>query len=127
MSPRLQRRLVLKRALSGLTVAAPMMLKGPQAGAQASPRVITMQARRFRYEPAEIPLRVGVAVVIEITALDFAHGMKIPDLKLRLDLLPGLVTRLPLQPQQPGVIDFLCDNFCGEDHEDMHGRFIVSA
>jgi cytochrome c oxidase subunit 2 len=25
------------------------------------------------------------------------------------------------------VIDFVCDNFCGEGHEDMHGRFVVTT
>ena len=95
--------------------------------AQTGPRVIPLVARRYRYEPAEIALKAGEAVVIEIRALDFVHGMNIPDLGQRLDLLPGLVTRLELQPKEPGVIDFLCDNFCGEGHEEMHGRFVVSA
>ena len=98
-----------------------------RAGAQTGPRVIPLVARRYRYEPGEIALKAGEAVVIEIRALDFVHGMNIPDLGRRLDLLPGLVTRLELQPREPGVIDFLCDNFCGEGHEEMHGRFIVTA
>ena len=25
------------------------------------------------------------------------------------------------------TIDFVCDNFCGDGHEEMHGRFVVSA
>jgi cytochrome c oxidase subunit 2 len=98
-----------------------------RAGAQTGPRVIPLVARRYRYEPGEIALKVGEPVVIEIRALDFVHGMNIPDLGKRLDLLPGLVTRIELQPKEPGVIDFLCDNFCGEGHEEMHGRFVVSA
>ena len=97
------------------------------AGAQTGPRVIPLVARRYRYEPSEIELKAGEAVVIEIRALDFVHGINIPDLGRRLDLMPGLVTRLELQPKEPGVIDFLCDNFCGEGHEEMHGRFVVSA
>ena len=62
-----------------------------------------------------------------IRSLDFVHGMNIPDLGMRLDLGPGRVTRLELQPKAAGVIDFVCDNFCGDGHEEMHGRFIVSA
>ena len=98
-----------------------------RADAQSGPRVIPLVARRYRYEPSEITLKAGEAVVIEIRALDFVHGMNIPDLGRRLDLMPGLVTRLELQPKEPGVIEFLCDNFCGEGHEEMHGRFVVSA
>jgi len=52
---------------------------------------------------------------------------KLPDLKTRLDLVPGRITRLELQPMQPGDIEFVCDNFCGDGHETMHGKFVVSA
>ncbi len=94
--------------------------------AQPAPRVLTITARRFQYEPNEIPLKVGEAVVVEIRSIDFIHGMNLPDLGRRLDLVPGQVTRLELHPTEPGVIDFVCDNFCGDGHEEMHGRFVVS-
>ena len=93
----------------------------------AEPRVIEMTARRFSYTPNEIALKVGERVVIAISSIDFIHGMNLPDLHLRLDLVPGRITRLELQPKVPGVIDFVCDNFCGDGHEEMHGRFVVSA
>lgn len=98
-----------------------------RAAAQTEPRVIAIVARRFRYEPAEVALKAGERVVIAVSSLDFVHGMNIPDLHLRFDLPPGRVTRFELQPTQPGVIDFVCDNFCGDGHEEMHGRFIVHA
>ncbi|HKX44308.1 MAG TPA: cupredoxin domain-containing protein [Burkholderiaceae bacterium] len=97
------------------------------AQSAAEPRVIEMTAHRFAYEPNEIALKAGERVVIAIRSLDFVHGMNIPDLGKRLDLVPGSVTRLELQPKAPGTIDFVCDNFCGDGHERMHGRFIVSA
>jgi cytochrome c oxidase subunit 2 len=98
-----------------------------RAAAQAEPRVVELVARRFRYEPAEIALKAGERVVVAIRSLDFMHGMNIPDLGKRLDLPPGSITRLELQPMKPGVIEFVCDNFCGDGHEQMHGRFVVSA
>ena len=94
--------------------------------AQPAPRVISLTARRFQYEPKEIPLKVGEAVVVEIRSIDFIHGMNLPDLGRRYDLVPGQVTRLELHPTEPGVIDFLCDNFCGDGHEEMNGRFVVT-
>jgi len=97
------------------------------AQAATEPRVIEMTARRFQYEPSEIPLKAGERVVVVIKSVDFTHGMNIPDLKQRLDLVPGKVTRLELHPQAPGEIEFVCDNFCGDGHEQMHGKFVVSA
>jgi cytochrome c oxidase subunit II len=120
------RRQVLQAVLAGLGACA-LHAAFAQAQAQSEPRVIELTARRFVYEPNEIALKAGEPVVIAIRSLDFMHGMNIPDLGMRLDLLPGRVTRLNLHPKVPGVIDFVCDNFCGDGHEEMHGRFVVTA
>lgn len=110
-----------------LAAAGAALLQAGLAQSAAEPRVIKLTARRFVYEPNEIPLKAGEKVVVEINSVDFVHGMNIPDLGKRLDLVPGRIIRLELQPMTPGVIDFVCDNFCGEGHEEMHGRFVVSA
>ena len=112
------------RALASLTAAG---LGSVLAQPKPAPRTIDITARRFQFVPAEIRLTVGEPVVIAVRSLDFIHGMNIPDLGKRFDLVPGRVTRFELQPSQAGVIEFLCDNFCGDGHEEMHGRFVVSA
>jgi cytochrome c oxidase subunit 2 len=123
MSKGLSRRLVLQGALAGAGVA----WVGAGSAEQGEPRVIEMVARRFAYEPNEIALKVGERVVVAIKSIDFVHGMNIPDLNKRLDLVPGSITRLELHPQTAGEIEFVCDNFCGDGHETMHGRFVVRA
>ena len=116
-----------RRLLQAGLVSAGAALVRLSLAQSAAPRTIALTARRYAYEPREIALKAGERVVVLIRSLDFAHGMNIPDLGQRLDLLPGLLTRLELQPAAPGVIEFVCDNFCGEGHEEMHGRFVVSA
>ena len=86
-----------------------------------------MTARRFVYTPNDIEVKAGIPVVLEIMSIDFFHGFNIPDLKLRFDLPPGQVTRVRFTPDKPGVLPFLCDNFCGDGHEEMNGRIIVRA
>ena len=108
-----------------MVAAAALRESFPQAWGAA--RVIEITARRFEYRPSEIELKAGEPVIIAIRSLDFMHGMSLPDLGIRLDLVPGQVTRLNLHPKAPGVIDFACDNFCGDGHEEMHGRFVVTA
>ena len=115
----------LLQVIASLAGAAALRASVAQDGAQ--PRVVEITARRFNYEPSEIALKAGERVVIAVRSLDFVHGMNIPDLGKRFDLAPGKITRFELQPVQAGVIDFVCDNFCGEGHEQMHGRFVVSA
>lgn len=121
---RVTRRRVLHGVLAAVAVGAG---RATIAQSDNPTRVIEMTARRFTYEPKEIALKAGERVIVAIRSLDFVHGMNLPDLGMRLDLVPGRVTRLELHPKEPGVIDFVCDNFCGDGHEEMHGRFVVSA
>ena len=128
----MQRRRLIRQATAFAVVGATGALGDPWvctvlAQSGNAPRVIEIVARRFRYEPAEIPLKVGERVVLAIRSLDFIHGFNIPDLGIRTDLVPGKITKVELQPKATGIIDFLCDNFCGDGHEEMHGRFIVSG
>jgi cytochrome c oxidase subunit 2 len=120
----IRRHIVLQGALAA---AGAMALRAGLAQVDREPRVIEMTARRFAYEPNEIGLKAGERVVVTIRAIDFTHGMNLPDLGMRLDLVAGSVRRLELHPKSPGVIDFVCDNFCGSGHEEMHGRFVVTA
>ena len=86
-----------------------------------------MVAKRFSFTPNDIALKVGESVVLAIKSLDFVHGFNLPDLGLRADLMPGRVTRIAFTPTKAGLLEFVCDNFCGDHHEDMHGQFVVSA
>lgn len=96
------------------------------AVAQASDaQVVKLVAQRFHYTPAEFRVKAGQPVVLEFTSVDFVHGFNLPDLHLRADLPPGAVTRLSFTVDKPGSYDFLCDNFCGDKHEEMSGRMIV--
>jgi len=96
-----------------------------QTTSQNDERVVKIQAMKFAYTPKEIVLKRGQPVILEFTSLDFVHGFRIPDLKIRADLPPGKITRVRLTPEVAGTFDFLCDNFCGAGHEEMGGRIIV--
>ena len=116
MNPR--RRRVLG---AGLVLAA----LGPLAFAQE--RVIRVAAHKFEFIPNDIELKKGEPVVLEFTSSDVLMGFSLPDFKLRTDIVPGVVSRVRLAPDRVGTFEFVCDNFCGEFHEDMTGRIRVVA
>lgn len=88
--------------------------------------VIRITAKRFEYSPSEIRLKKGVPVVLEITSLDRLHGFNCPDLGIRTDIPPGKTSRVRVVPDKVGTFPFHCDIFCGEGHEDMTGKFVVT-
>ena len=116
------KRRTLLRALAGGAAAA----LGMAAFAQKPPRVVKITARKFTYTPALVTLKKGEPVVLELTTADVFMGFNAPELKLRADIVPGQVARVPFTPDRAGSFDFLCDIFCGEGHEKMSGKIRVT-
>jgi cytochrome c oxidase subunit 2 len=87
--------------------------------------VVRITAKRFRFDPSDVVVEKGRPVVLEFSSLDFVHGFNVPALKLRADPPPVQVTRVRFTPERAGEFPFACDNFCGEGHEEMHGRIVV--
>ena len=88
-------------------------------------QVITIMAKKFEYSPAEIRIKKGVPVILELTSLDRLHGFNCPDLHVRTDIYPGKISRLKILAKKTGTVEFFCDVFCGEGHETMTGKIIV--
>jgi len=95
------------------------------AAAAPQERVIHVTAERFKFTPAVIEVRVGEAVVIELTTLDRKHGFAIPDLKVDEVVEPGKPTLVHLAPTRAGTYEFHCTVFCGSGHEEMAGELVV--
>jgi len=127
MSP-LSRRAALIRfagVIAGL-VATAFVAKTPRAQDREG-RVVDIEAKRFRYTPNQIVVKRGEVVTLAFRSLDFVHGFSLPDFGIRADLIPGRVTQVRLQPMQAGRFTFMCDNFCGDGHEEMNGTLIVET
>jgi cytochrome c oxidase subunit II len=89
-------------------------------------QVIKVTAMKFEYSPNEITVKKGVPVTLEFTSLDRPHGFSCPDLAIRTDIIPEKVNRVHFVPLKTGAFEFHCDLFCGEGHENMTGKIIVT-
>ncbi len=114
-----QRRRLLRWAAAGAAASAAALARGEE-------RVIPVVAKKFDFTPAEIPLKVGEAVVLELTSEDVLMGFSAPDFGVDTEIQPGKVTRVRLVPAKAGTFPFVCDIFCGDGHEDMGGRIVVT-
>lgn len=112
-----------RRLLAG---AAALLAAGAGAWAQGNERVIKVTARKFVFTPNEITLKVGEPVTLELTTEDVYMGFNAPDFKVRSDIVPGKTMKLRFTPDKAGTFPFLCDVFCGEGHESMSGKLIVT-
>jgi cytochrome c oxidase subunit 2 len=94
-------------------------------GAARADKVVRITANKFEFEPAEITLKKGEEVILELTTLDRSHGFKVPALGWRVEALPGETVRLRVTPDKQGSFEVTCDVFCGEGHEEMEAKIVV--
>jgi cytochrome c oxidase subunit 2 len=86
---------------------------------------VKLTAKKFEYSPAQITVKKGTPVSLELTSEDRKHGFNLPDFRVRADVKPGSVTRVSFTPDKTGTFTFACDVFCGSGHEDMSGTLVV--
>ena len=113
------------KVLLGIAVLG-MACVGLSVSAQPKEQVIKVVTKKFDYTPNVIYLKKNVPVVLEFTSEDVVMGFNVPALKLRADIIPGMVTRLRIVPDKVGRFVFVCDIFCGSGHEDMTGAIVVT-
>ncbi|HVR60952.1 MAG TPA: cupredoxin domain-containing protein [Polyangia bacterium] len=109
--------------MAGLLLAA--LSHAALAGEPPAEPVIKITAKKFEFSPQKIVLHVNKLVVLELRSLDRKHGFSVPDLGIRVDILPDKPTLVRVRPTKVGKFAVHCDVFCGEGHEDMTGEIEV--
>src|SRR5512139_2526555 len=73
----------------------------------------------------EIRVPQGKPVKFILTASDVLHGFYLPDFRVKMDMIPGRLTTLWLQPDRPGKYQIYCTVYCGEGHSNMLAQLVV--
>ncbi|MGY8814799.1 MAG: c-type cytochrome [Gammaproteobacteria bacterium] len=64
-------------------------------------------------------------VKLWLRSLDVLHNFTVPQFRVKMDLVPGMVTHLWLTPIITGEFEIMCEELCGLAHYSMRGRVIV--
>jgi cytochrome c oxidase subunit 2 len=64
----------------------------------------------------EVRLPRGQRVELELTSPDVIHAFWIPSIAGKVDMIPGRVNRLVVEPTRTGAFRGVCAEFCGESH-----------
>lgn len=86
---------------------------------EAGPRRIEIIAKRFSFAPAEITLKKGEPVVLVLTCLDTAHGLKFKELNVAVNAKKGQRNEVAFTPERVGTFIGQCSVFCGSGHGSM--------
>ena len=73
----------------------------------------------------EVHLPVGKPVKVLLRSKDVLHDFTVAQIRVKMDLVPGLVSYIWFTPTRTGNFDILCEELCGIAHFAMRGRIIV--
>ena len=75
----------------------------------------------------QLHIPVGRPVIVQLSSKDVIHSFFLPNLRVKMDAVPGLVTSLYFQAKTPGTYDIACAEHCGFGHYRMRGFLVVDA
>ena len=73
----------------------------------------------------ELHLPVNKPVKVLLRSKDVNHQWAVPQFRVKMDMVPGMVTYFWLTPTRTGRFDVLCEQLCGLAHFAMRGRVVV--
>ena len=73
----------------------------------------------------ELHLPIGKPVKVLLRSKDVLHNFSVAQIRVKMDLVPGLVTYVWFTPTRTGNFDLLCEELCGIAHYTMRGKLIV--
>jgi cytochrome c oxidase subunit 2 len=119
--------------VAGLSLLPPLLAPAPEGSLRIA---VTGEQWwwRVRYLPSggspvdlanEIRLPLGEPVEFRLASTDVIHSFWIPSLAGKMDMIPGRVTRLVVEPTRTGIFRGACAEYCGISHALMGFSVVV--
>jgi cytochrome c oxidase subunit 2 len=67
----------------------------------------------------------GAPVIFQLVSTDVIHDFNIPNMRAKIDVVPGMVNRLWFIAKETGEFDIGCAQHCGANHYKMKGKLTV--
>jgi cytochrome c oxidase subunit 2 len=64
-------------------------------------------------------------VVVQLSSKDVIHSFFLPNFRIKMDAVPGMVTSLYFEATRTGSYDIACAEHCGFGHYRMRGFLTV--
>ena len=75
----------------------------------------------------EMHLPVDTPVSVHVTSDDVIHSFWVPEVRIKADMVLGLIQTLRFTPNNVGKYRIICTEFCGTNHGDMVGTMYIDS
>lgn len=73
----------------------------------------------------DLHVPVGKPVKMLLRSKDVLHDFGVAQIRVKMDMVPGLVSYIWFTPTRAGSYDILCEELCGVGHFAMRGKVVV--
>jgi cytochrome c oxidase subunit 2 len=73
----------------------------------------------------ELRVPIDRPVYLQMRSKDVIHSLYLPNFRTKMDVVPGMTTRLWFQPREAGTFEIGCAQHCGVSHYKMRGELTV--
>jgi len=73
----------------------------------------------------ELHLPLGKPIKLLLRSKDVLHNFSVAQIRVKMDLVPGVVSYVWFTPTRTGRFDLLCEELCGIAHFAMRGRIVI--
>ncbi len=74
-----------------------------------------------------VHLPINQPVTALLRSQDVLHDFAVPQFRVKMDLVPGLVSYVWFEPTRTGTFEILCEELCGIAHHTMRGKVVVDT
>ena len=90
-----------------------------------APRPFSIDARRYKFEPARLEVFQDDLVTIQLKADDIAHSLTIDEYRIAKRASPGHPVTFEFRADKPGTFPFYCNLQTEDGCRQMRGELIV--
>jgi cytochrome c oxidase subunit 2 len=73
----------------------------------------------------DLRIPANTKILFHLTSKDVIHSFFVPNVRLKVDTIPGRITRVWWDANTPGIYDIACAEMCGTHHYMMKAQLTV--
>jgi cytochrome c oxidase subunit 2 len=73
----------------------------------------------------DVVIPQGSPVIFQVASTDVIHNFNLPNLRAKIDAVPGTINRMWVEARETGEFDIACAQHCGANHYKMKGKLTV--
>lgn len=94
-----------------------------QVGENEYEAYVVAQTWTFRPDVIEVP--ADSEVTFYVTSRDVTHSFSVPGTNINTMVIPGEISSMTVEFDEPAEYGVLCNEYCGQGHHDMDGQLHV--